>query len=299
MTVLRPQVDCVVDAKATVAECPVWSDAEQALYWADIYRCALNRYDPSSGKNTFSQLPGPLGSFAPRRNGGILVALNTGLHFFDTRTNAIEPLVDPEMAVPDSRLNDGKCDRAGAFWVGSMKDPIEPFRATSAFYRFAPDRTLKTMIPGTIVSNGLGFSPDNKKIYWADTHGTVRSVFVADHDPADGAIASKKLFIDTKTQSGRPDGATVDAAGCYWMAAIDSGSLQRYTPAGKLDLTVELPPDIKWPTMPAFGGRNHDTLYFTTLRRHALPPEGQGQSGGVFVTRVPGVQGLPEPMFAG
>lgn len=297
MTVLKPPVDCVVDAKATVAECPVWSDAEQALYWADIYRCGLNRYDPVTGKNRFWQLPAPLGSFALRKKGGVLVALNTGLHFFDTTTNAVEPLVDPEAGVPDSRLNDGKCDRSGAFWVGSMKDPIEPYRASSAFYRFSGDRKLQRMIEGRIVSNGLAFSPDNRKLYFAETHATVNSVFVCDHDPADGTLTNRRVFVDMKGKAGRPDGAAIDAAGCYWMAAIDAGQLQRYTPEGKLDMAVEVP--CKWPTMPAFGGRDHDTLYFTTLRRLALDPAELGQSGGVFATRVPGIKGLPEPLFEG
>jgi L-arabinonolactonase len=297
VSVLTPSVDCVVDAKALVAECPVWCEREQALYWADIYRCQLNRYDPATGKNHFWPLPAPLGSFALRQSGGVLLAMNTGLHFFAPQSGAIEPLVDPEAAIPDSRLNDGKCDRAGNFWVGSMKDPIEPMRASSTIYRFTPDRRIEKKIPGRIVSNGIAFSPDNKTMYHAETHRSVRSVFVSDHDPADGRLSNTRVFVDTKDMAARPDGAAIDVDGCYWMAGIDGGALLRFTPAGKLDLTVKLP--VEWPTMPAFGGRDFDTIYVTSLRRPTVAPDDPAPDGGVFALRVPGVKGLPEPKFAG
>lgn len=295
MSVLSPPVDCVVDAKALVAECPVWCEREQALFWTDIYRCRLNRYDPATCASRSWPLPAPLGSFALRRQGGVLLAMNTGLHFFDPGTGAIEPLVDPEADIPDTRLNDGKCDRAGNFWVGSMKDPIEPMRASSAIYRFTPDRRIERKIPGRIISNGIAFSPDNRRMYHAETHRTVRSVFVSDHDPADGRLSNTHVFVDTRDMQGRPDGAAIDASGCYWMAAIDSASLMRFTPAGKLDMTVKLP--VAWPTMPAFGGREFDTIYVTTLRRPTSTPS--DPDGGVFALRVPGVKGLREPRFAG
>lgn len=295
MRVLSPAVDCVVDAKARVAECPVWCEHAQALFWADIYRCQLDRYDPATCVTRSWPLPAPLGSFALRRQGGVLLAMNTGLHFFDLDSGAIEPLVDPEADIPDTRLNDGKCDRAGNFWVGSMKDPIEPMRASSTIYRFTPDRRLERKIPGRIVSNGIAFSPDNKRMYHAETHRSVRSVFVSDHDPADGTLRNTRVFVDTRDMQGRPDGAAIDAEGCYWMAGVDGGALLRFTPAGKLDMTVKLP--VEWPTMPAFGGRELDTLYVTTLRRPGCAPA--GRDGGVFALRVPGVKGLPEPRFAG
>jgi sugar lactone lactonase YvrE len=297
VTVLSPTVDCIVDAKAEIAESPVWCAREQALYWVDITGPRLNRYDPATGKNLTWTMPAPIGSFALRAKGGFLLALKTGLHFFDPGRGPPELLVDPEPHLPDNRLNEGKCDRAGAFWVGSMKDPIEPARSTAAFYRLAPDRRLEKRITGVITSNGLGFSPDNRILYHSDSHRSVRTVFAYDHDPADGTLSNRRVFIDTHGLDGRPDGCAIDAEGCYWMAAIDSGSFKRFTPGGKLDLTVKLP--VKWPTMPAFGGSGYDTLYFTSLRRASQDVSDQPQAGGVFVTRIPGVKGLPEPMFAG
>ena len=297
MTVLSPIVDCIVDARAEVAECPVWCAREQVLYWVDIFAPRLNRYDPATGRNTHWTMSAPIGSLALRGRGGMLVALKTGLHFFDPRTARLELLAQPEPDKPRNRLNEGKCDRAGAFWVGSMKDPAEPWTATAAFYRLAPDHRLETRITGVITANGLAFSPDNRTLYHSDSPMPVRRVFAYDHDPDDGAIRNRRVFVDTAGMDGRPDGCAIDSAGCYWMAAIDSGSLKRFTPQGRLDLTVKLP--VRWPTMPAFGGTDYDTLYITSLRRANRDVSDQPQAGGVFVTRIPGVTGLPEPLYGG
>jgi len=298
VTPLTPQVDCIVDAKAAVAETPVWCPRDNVLWWANIYEPSLNRYDPAMRKNRAYKLPAPIGSFSLRDKGGVLVALKTGLHFFEPESGKIELLVNPEPQFPNHRLNEGKTDRSGAsFWVGSMKDPIEPHRAESAFYRLSASRTLEKKINGVITANATAFSPDNKTLYQGDSHPSVRSVFAYDHDPDSGAIGNRRLFLDTHGMDGRVDGCCVDAQGCYWAASIDSGTFKRFTPKGKLDLIVTIP--VLWPTMPAFGDRELDTIYFTSLRRTDGKKSPSGLDGGVFAMRVPGVTGLPETRFKG
>ncbi|MGQ0676995.1 MAG: SMP-30/gluconolactonase/LRE family protein [Rhodospirillales bacterium] len=297
MTPLSLPVDCIVDAKAVVAETPVWDTRENALWWVSIFEPSLNRYDPSTAKNLAYKMPAPIGSFALRERGGALVALKTGLHFFDPASGKLDFAVNPD-PVPDHRLNEGKCDRSGnAFWVGSMKDPIEPFRGDSAFFRFSRDRKLERKIEGVITANATAFSPDNRTLYQGDSHPSVRSVFAWDHDPWDGAISNRRLFLDTHGQDGRVDGCCVDAEGCYWAASIDSGTFKRFTPKGKLDMIVKVP--VLWPTMPAFGGKDLDTFYFTSLSRQDGRKSPSGLDGGVFAMRVPGVTGLPETRFKG
>jgi sugar lactone lactonase YvrE len=296
VTPLTPKVDCIVDAKAVVAETPVWCPRDNVLWWVSIFEPSLNRYDPSTGKNLAYKMPAPIGSFALREKGGMLVALKTGLHFFDPAGGTLDFLVNPD-PIPDHRLNEGKCDRSGnAFWVGSMKDPIEPHRNDSAFFRFSAGGKLERKIEGVITANATAFSPDNRTMYQGDSHPSVRSVFAYDHDPADGTLGNRRLFIDTHGMDGRVDGCCVDAEGCYWAASIDSGTFKRFTPKGALDLIVTIP--VLWPTMPAFGGKDLDTIYFTSLSR-ADRKSPSGLDGGVFAMRVPGMQGLPETRFKG
>ena len=297
MIPLTPQVDCIVDAKAAVAETPIWDAREQALWWVSIFEPSLNRYDPATRKSQAFKLPAPIGSFALREKGDALVALKTGLHFFDPASGRLEFIVNPD-PLPEHRLNEGKCDRSGAaFWVGSMKDPIEPYQNNSAFFRFSPDRKLERKIEGVITANAMAFSPDNRTLYQGDSHPSVRSVFAWDHDASTGEIANRRLFLDTHGMDGRVDGCCVDAEGCYWAASIDSGTFKRFTPRGKLDMVVKIP--VLWPTMPAFGGRDFDTIYFTSLKRSDGRASPSGLDGGVFAMRVPGVKGLPEARFKG
>lgn len=294
---LSPRVDCIIDAKAVVAETPVWDTRENVLWWVSIYEPSLNRFDPATGKNRAFKLPAEIGSFALRERGGALVSLKTGLHFFDPASGKLDLVVNPD-PIADHRLNEGKTDRSGkSFWVGSMKDPIEPHRDDSAFFRLSTELKLERKIEGVITANCMGFSPDNRTLYRGDSHPSIRSVFAYDHDPADGTIANQRLFIDTHGMDGRVDGCCIDAEGCYWAASIDSGTFKRFTPKGKLDLIVKIP--VLWPTMPAFGGKDFDTIYFTSLSRPDGRRSASDLDGGVFVMRIPGMKGLPEARFRG
>jgi len=283
----------VLDIRADLGECPVWCPREQSLYWIDIYAGRLNRFDPSTGTNSFWQLPEPIGSFALCETGGALVALKSGLHRLDFGSGGLTPFAAPEADLPGNRLNDGRCDRQGRFWVGSMADPVDFERPHGSLYRADPGGGCTRMVEGLYVASGLAFSPDGRTLYHSDSFREVRTVWAWDLDPDDGAISNRRVFVDTHGMPGRPDGAAVDADGCYWMSAIDGWELVRFTPAGVVDRRIALP--IAKPTMMAFGGPRLETLYITSIRPPG-PCLDQPQADSLFAVEA-GVPGLPEPLF--
>jgi L-arabinonolactonase len=295
---MAPRVECVLDIKARLGECPVWCRRTSSLYWIDIEAPSLNRFDPATGRNRVWMLPEPIGSFALCPDPStMLVALKSGLCRFDLESAALTPLVAPEPDLPDNRLNDGRCDRQGRFWVGSMRDPPDPSVPTGSLYRFDGRDRWTPMVGGLHVSNGLAFSPDGRTLYHSDSFPAIRSIWAWDLDIATGTIANRRLFVDTHGMPGRPDGAAVDADGCYWSTATDGWELVRFTPAGKLDRRIALP--VAKPSMLAFGGERLDTIYVTSIRRADADLSKQPLAGGLFAVAGAGVTGLPEPLFAG
>jgi len=288
------EVQCVVEAAADTGESPVWSEAEQALYWVDIPGCKLYRFDPSSGDNDAWDMPAPIGCVALREGGGLLVALQTGLFGFDPAQGTLQHLAEPSFDPAGARFNDGRCDRQGRFWVHSMAQPPD---SSGQLYRVGGDLCPHPMVAGLMVGNGLAFSPDGRTLYHSDSHRSVQTIWAWDLDPADGTIGNRRLFATTHDVAGRPDGAAVDADGCYWTAANDGWQLIRYTPQGKVDRTIRLP--VRRPTMLAFGGRGLDVIFVTSMRPgRDDPPAEQPLAGGLFALAL-GIQGLPEPRFAG
>jgi L-arabinonolactonase len=294
---MAPRVECVLDIKARLGECPVWCRRTSSLYWIDIQAPSLNRFDPATGRNRAWMMPEPIGSFALCQDPStILVALKSGLSRFDVESSALTPLVALEPDLPENRLNDGRCDRQGRFWVGSMRDPPDPSAPTGSLYRFDGPGRCTPMVGGLYVSNGLAFSPDGRTLYHSDSFPAVRSIWAWDLDVASGEIANRRLFVDTHGMPGRPDGAAVDADGCYWSAATDGWELVRFTPAGKLDRRIALP--VAKPSMLAFGGDRLDTIYVTSIRPANADLSNQPLAGSLFTVEA-GVPGLPEPLFAG
>jgi L-arabinonolactonase len=293
---MKPSVECVLDIKAKLGECPVWCPSTGSLYWIDIQAPSLNRFDPSTGSNRVWMLPEPIGSFAlceDKRTA--LLALKSGLCRFDLASGDLTPLAAPEPNLPHNRLNDGRCDRQGRFWVGSMRDPPEPSAPTGSLYRFDSTGRCMPMVGGLYVANGLAFSPDGRILYHSDSFPAVRSIWRWDLDVASGAIANRRLFVDTHGMPGRPDGGAVDADGCYWSAATGGWELVRFTPAGKVDRRIPLP--VAKPSMLAFGGARLDTIYVTSIRPADADLSKQPLAGSLFAIEA-GLSGLPEPLFA-
>lgn len=290
------KVDCVLDVKAQLGEAPLWCEREQVLWWADIDGQALHRFDPASGDDSAIALPERLGCFALRETGGFLVALESGFHFLD-RQGALTPIVDPEADKPDNRFNDGTTDPAGRMIAGTM--PMGPREPVGALYRLWPDRRCEQLFDRLTVTNGCAFSPKGDIFYFSDSEASVRTIWACDYDAASGTIGNRRVFVDTHGLAGRPDGGAVDAEGCYWMAGVGGWQLVRFTPAGAVDLIIDVP--IEKPTKVAFGGAQLDTLFITSIGTglSAGTEARQPQAGGIFATRVPGVVGLAQPRFAG
>jgi sugar lactone lactonase YvrE len=286
------EATCVVDICARIGECPVWVPEEQALYWAEIYKPALHRFHPATGATRTWPLPEPIGSFALRRGGGIVTGLRTGFAFLDLATGAVETVASPESNKPMNRLNDGRCDRRGRFWAGSMVEGMKGSDAT--LYRLDLDRSCHAMVGGLAVSNGLAWSPDDKVMYHADSPRSI--VWAWDFDIDTGAIHNRRVFAETAPGEGFPDGAAVDAEGCYWSARFKGWRLVRHAPDGREIQVVKLP--VENPTMCAFGGEKLDVLYVTSGAEGVTDFAQQPHAGGVLALDV-GVRGLPEPRFAG
>ncbi|MBV8618059.1 MAG: SMP-30/gluconolactonase/LRE family protein [Curvibacter sp.] len=296
---MQSTAELVLDARCGVGESPLWSVAEQALYWVDIPAGRLHRWDAQSGLSRHWQAPEMLACLARRGDGpGFVGGMESGLFTLTTpEAAALEchRLAEVAHAAPGMRFNDGRCDRQGRFWAGTMVMDMAARRAAGALYRFDA-RGLQPMLQGLLVPNGLGFSPDGRTLYLSDSHPASQAIWAFDYDPDDGVPQRQRLWVDMKTLPGRPDGAAVDEDGGYWICANDAGMVHRFTPQGRLDRSLPLP--VAKPAMCAFGGAQLDTLYVTTIRPADLAPHEQPLAGAVFALR-PGVRGLPEPAFAG
>lgn len=201
------------------------------------------------------------------------------------------PLAAVEHPRQDMRLNDGRCDRQGRFWAGSMVLDMGLNAAEGTLYRYASGAPPHAQLDGFITLNGLAFSPDGRTMYASDSHPLVQQIWAFDYDIDTGTPSNRRVFVDMHKHLGRPDGAAVDADGCYWICANDAGLIHRFTPDGRLDRSLTVP--VKKPTMCAFGGSRLDTLFVTSIRDDQSQ---QSLSGGVFALN-PGVVGLPEPTF--
>ncbi|KRP43494.1 Sugar lactone lactonase YvrE [Pseudomonas libanensis] len=286
--------ELIVDARNAVGECPVWVPEENALYWVDIPNGGLQRWDASTGHLSAWKAPQMLACIARTDAGHWVAGMQTG--FFQLTPHAdgsldTTRLANVEHPRPDMRLNDGRCDRQGRFWAGSMVLDMGLSAAEGILYRYASGAAPHAQLDGFITLNGLAFSPDGRTMYASDSHPQVQQVWAFDYDTNTGTPSNRRLFIDMNHFPGRPDGAAVDADGCYWICANDAGLINRFTPEGRLDRSLSLP--VKKPTMCAFGGSRLDTLYVTSIRDDATE---QSLSGGVFALN-PGVKGLAEPHF--
>ncbi len=290
-------ITCVVDARAELGEGTLWDPKAGVLWWIDIWKKLIHRYDPATGEDRTWETPEYLGCIGLRARGGLVLTMADGFHFFDPDTGAFTPIVDPEADMPTTRFNDGKPDRQGRFWSGSMFEvPGKPIEFVGSLYRLDPDLSVHRMIEGVGCSNGLAWSPDSRTMYFSDSHSG--RVDAYDFDPATGDIENRRIFIDMTVTGGVADGATVDAEGCYWVTVPVTSKVSRYDPDGRLMTSITLPTDL--PTCCEFGGRDLDILYVTTavLRRPDAHFSGQSNPGGLFAVDV-GVKGLTLPAFAG
>lgn len=296
---MRMEAELLVDGRNATGESPVWHVGEQALYWVDIPARKLCRWQAATGVTTSWLAPEMLACIAPGSAPGHWVAgMETGLFALQTQADGqlhSRLLEKVTHAQPGMRFNDGRCDRQGRFWAGTMVMNMGLASPAGAMYRYGATDGLKKMLDGFITPNGLGFSPDGRTMYLSDSHPSVQTIWAFDYDTATGTPSNRRVFVDMKPLPGRPDGAAVDEDGCYWICGNDAGLVHRFTPAGVLDRSLAVP--VKKPAMCAFGGAGLDTLFVTSIRPEGIDLSDQPLAGGVFALR-PGVRGLPEPQFS-
>jgi L-arabinonolactonase len=285
----------VLAAGNQLGESPVWSAEEGALYWVDIPNGVIRRYVLSSQETSLWQLPASIGSFVFRHDGGMVVALKNGIHFFDPATNQLSLVHNPEPHLPENRFNEGKCDPKGRFFAGTMNEVVRG-KPSGSLYRLAPDRQLDLILPSITVPNGLSWSPDGKIMYFADTRRHV--IYAFDYDLDAGTPHNRRVFVDLSSYDGLPDGATVDSEGCLWSAMFSGGRIVRHTPKGKIDRVIGFP--VTQINSLAFGGSDLRTI-FVVSSRHLLDEAGlasQPLAGDIFAVDT-GVKGFLDSRFAG
>jgi L-arabinonolactonase len=291
------EIECVVDAKALLGESTCWDPNAEVLWWIDIYSKLVYRFDPATNQNTGYALSDYPGCIAVRERGGLIISTAKGFNFFDPASGRLQPIVDPEYEMPDTRFNDGKTDRQGRFWSGSMFEaPGKKPEKIASLYRLDTDLSAHRVLQGIGCSNGLAWSPNSQTMYFTDSHTPM--VWAYEFDPASGEAGARRSFVDLSYMEGIVDGSTVDCEGCYWLTVPFKGKVMRFDPQGKLMRTIEMPIDL--PTCCEFGGRDLDILYVTsaTLRRTPEELRGQRNAGGLFAIDV-GVRGLPLAPFKG
>lgn len=285
---------CVLDARAKLGECPVWSSAEQVLYWVDINGPSLNRFDPATGANTAMPMPESIGCFALRRSGGFVVALRGGMWLAAPEGTLLRRIADAPYPTANHRFNDGRCDAQGRFWAGTMNEDRDADSA--GLFRLDADHRLAPVLSDMMISNGVAWSPDGRTMYHADT--PTLAIDAYDFDARAGTLSNRRPFARFTHETDRPDGGAVDSEGCYWSAFYRGGKVVRLSPSGELLAEFAVP--ALCPTMCAFGGPDLSTLYLTTARQ--MRPDDElarlPLSGGLFAMGVD-VPGLPEPAFAG
>lgn len=295
------KVECVLEAGCSLGEGPAWSASEQALYWTDVPARRIHRWSPASGAHRLWDMPEMVTAIALRRRGGLIVASQSGIDFFDPGTGRLDRLAAPEADRPGNRSNDGRCDRQGRFWYGTMQNNFAPdtsevpiTEVSGAIYRIDADGGSRRMDGPFTICNTFAWSPDDRTLYTADTPV---GIFAYDFDPGSGSLANRRLFAANDGR-GYPDGSTIDAEGCLWNARWDGGCLIRWTPQGRIDRVVELP--CSRVTSCCFGGPALDILYVTTVRYglDAGQLAQQPLAGGIFAVDA-GVGGLQEGEFAG
>jgi sugar lactone lactonase YvrE len=290
-----PPISIALDARADLGEGPRWHAAERKLYWVDILRCELHRLDPETGRDEVRVFDQPIGCFAFRRAGGLLLAMKDGLATLSDWDASPEPFGEQIFADrPDLRFNDGRTDPAGRFWVGSVN--MAKSAQDAALYQVDPDGSITEIEGGMTTCNGAAFNTDGTAFHHADTPSHALRGY--DVEPSTGALRNRRIIHQFEHGTGRPDGGSFDADGCYWSALFEGGRVVRLSPDGELLQTVDLP--ISRPTMISFGGQDLRTAFVTTARAglNEEQLEREPHAGAIFTFRVD-VPGLAEVPFSG
>jgi len=287
------KVEHVVASQCKLGEGPLWHPIDHVFYWLDILNGNLHWFDPGSGQSGLNHLGIVTGSMGVRQAGGFVMATKNGFGFWDPRKSVLEFIGNPDPDEGEARFNDGKTDRQGRFWAGKMSEHPD-----NSLFRLDHNHSIHRMESGIGISNGLGWSPDNRTFYFTDSNSKTISAY--DFDPETGDISNRRVFVQVSQEpaEGFPDGLAVDAEGCIWSARWGGWKVVRYTPDGIIDRVIPVP--VEFPTSCAFGGPNLNELYITSAWVEVDPARkaDQPMAGDVFRLTT-NTRGLPEPLFLG
>ena len=270
----------------------MWNPHEGSIYWLDIVEKHVQRFHPPTGKHEIFELDRRITALAFRESGGLVTATDRGFAFWDLETGEFEPISDPEPNLGTNRLNDAAVDPQGRFWAGTMNEQAAE-QPDGSLYRMDADLSVHKMDSGFTVSNGTGWSPDGRIMYFTDS--LRRCVFAYDYDVASGSIENRRVFAEFPEEGGAPDGLTVDSEGFVWSALWPGWRVARLDPDGKEERDVKLPQPVA--SSCCFGGENLDELYITSAGSDEDRKEHPG-TGDLFRAHV-GIVGQVEPKFAG
>jgi len=278
---MKPKI--AANTACHTGEGPLWHPENRVLYWVDIPKGELYQLDPSTGEHTLVYEDEPIGGFTLQEDGDLLLFMNRcAVKCWDGEkaTTVLEGIPGEE----DTRFNDVIADPAGRVFCGTMSCEDHPGR----LYRLDPDGSLTVVLEGVGTSNGMGFTPDGKRMYHTDSH--TRKIILYDYDRETGDLSQGRLFLEVPEGEGVPDGMTVDAEGKVWSARWDGSCSIRYDEQGKELQRIEFP--AKKVSCVTFGGKDYKEMYFTTAGGQDKKKEGEG-AGALFSLRSE-VQGVPE-----
>lgn len=270
-----------------LGEGPLWSGG--ALWFVDIKKQKVHRYDPADGGRRSWDSPEQIGFLLPASGGGFVAGLQSGLHGFDPDRGTFEIIREVEPELRGNRLNDGVVDPAGRLWFGSMDNGEA--EATGSFYSYHRGALTHSGLPKVAITNGPAISPDGRTLYWVDTLGQTIS---AAELRGDGTLGESRVIVTLAPKEGFPDGPTVDSEGCVWISLYWGWEARRYSPSGELLERVSFP--VSNITKIAFGGDDYRTVFATTARQ-GIKPDGfakQPEAGALFAFEVD-VPGFPSP----
>jgi L-arabinonolactonase len=284
----------VIPVRNVLGECISWHHETQSLWWTDIQARRLFRHDPAMRTTQSFATPERLASFGfSRETDKFIAAFETGIALYDPHTQALSWLCRPHLETRDIRFNDGRVDRQGRFWTGTMIEGPEAAPSSAALYSIDHTRALRPQVDNIAISNGICWSPDGTRMYFADS--PTRTIYAYDFDGETGTIANRRVFARTP-EGAYPDGANVDSEGFLWSAHWGAGKVVRYAPDGTIDRALTVP--AEQPTCVAFGGPKLD-LIFVASARDGLAKDAlarQPSAGDVFIYKAP-VPGIADGRY--
>lgn len=295
MQINSTEAELELEHDAILGEGPVWDEIEEQLYWVDILSGTLFKYDPNKKTNTGYDVGEHLGAIALRKEGGLVMAMQTGFSFFDFEKQKVTNITDPESHLSGNRFNDGKCDPSGRFWAGTLAYNLD--EGAGNLYCLDSNLSAELKLQGLTIPNGMAWNKQRNKFFFIDT--PARKIYSFDYENDSGEISNRKIVRSIDNSEGYPDGMTIDEEDGLWIALYGGGKVIRIDPSnGKTLFEVRLP--VPQVTSCTFGGPKLDELYITTCRENMSEQEIEQAplSGSLFKAELP-FKGMPAFRFLG